>query len=234
MVRALAFHLPQFHPTVENDAWWGTGFTEWTNVARARPRFHGHEQPRLPGDLGFYDLRLAESRRMQARFAAEAGLSGFVFYHYWFNGRRLLNAPVDGILNDPDYRFPFCLSWANENWTRAWDGGASQILMEQAYSREDDRAHIQWLITLMRDDRYITFDGMPVLLVHRGLFCRIPARPPRSGVTRWPMPGFRASTCCGPSTSARSPETLSHWASTLQSTSNPIFQRYLKPHARDR
>ncbi len=167
MVSALAYHLPQFHPTAENDAWWGKGFTEWTNVARARPRFRGHEQPRLPRDLGFYDLRLAESRRMQADLAAQSGLQGFVFYHYWFNGRRLLSAPVDGILEDPEYRFPFCLSWANENWTRAWDGGASQILMQQSYSREDDRAHIRWLVGVMHDDRYITFDGKPVLLVHR-------------------------------------------------------------------
>ena len=176
MLRPLAFYLPQFHPIPENDLWWGPGFTEWTNVTRATPRFRGHMQPRLPRDLGFYDLRLAEARRSQATLARDAGIDGFVFYHYWFNGRRLLHEPIDGILSDPGYTFPFCFSWANENWTRAWDGGANEVLLGQSYSEEDDRAHIRWLLSVMKDERYIKREGRPVLLVHRVSMLPDPSR----------------------------------------------------------
>jgi lipopolysaccharide biosynthesis protein len=165
-VRVLAFHLPQFHPIPENDEWWGAGFTEWRNVVRARPLFPGHYQPHLPADLGFYDLRLAETRAAQAEMAAAYGVSGFCYYHYWFNGRRLLERPVDEILRSQMPRFPFCLCWANENWSRRWDGRAQEILVAQSYSHEDDRAHIRHMLPALADSRYIRIDGRPLFLVY--------------------------------------------------------------------
>jgi lipopolysaccharide biosynthesis protein len=166
-MRTLAFHLPQFHPIPENDEWWGKGFTEWTNVVKARAAVPGHEQPRLPADLGFYDLRLPEARAAQAALAREYGVDGFVYYHYWFNGRRVLNRPVDDIvkLGQPD--FPFCLCWANESWTRTWDGRSGVPLLEQRYSAEDDEAHIRHLLPIMADPRYVRINGRPLLLIYR-------------------------------------------------------------------
>jgi len=166
-LRAVAFHLPQFHPIAENDEWWGKGFTEWTNVVRARPRFPGHFQPHLPADLGFYDLRLPEARRAQAELAGSYGIYGFCYYHYWFNGRRLLERPVNEIwkMGEPD--FPFCLCWANENWTRRWDALESEILMKQEYGLDDDLDHIRGLIPLFADHRYIHVQGKPLFLVYR-------------------------------------------------------------------
>src|SRR4051812_40624877 len=163
-VRAIAFYLPQFHPIPENDAWWGKGFTEWTNVAKARPLFRGHYQPHLPADLGFYDLRLSEARVAQAELANAYGITAFCYYHYWFNGRRLLERPLEGVLASGVPDFPFCLCWANENWTRVWDGGDRDILMQQHYSASDDTAHIHALLPVFADARYLRIDGRPIFL----------------------------------------------------------------------
>lgn len=165
-LRAIAFYLPQFHPVAENDAFWGAGFTEWRNTVQARPRFPGHEQPHLPADLGFYDLRLAETRSAQAEMARTAGLSGFCYYHYWFSGKRVLNAPFDAVLSSAEPDFPFMLCWANENWTRAWDGSAHQVLLAQTYSDEDTRAHARHLAPAFADPRYIRIDGRPVFAIY--------------------------------------------------------------------
>lgn len=166
-LRCVAFHLPQFHPIPENDAWWGKGFTEWTNVASARPVVPGHHQPHLPADLGFYDLRLPETRAAQAELARQHGVDAFCYYHYWFNGRRLLQRPVDEIVASGEPDFPFCLCWANENWTRAWDGRSGQTLLEQHYSDADDMAHIRHLLPILADRRYLRVGGRPALLVYR-------------------------------------------------------------------
>lgn len=166
-VRAIAFYLPQFHPVPENDEWWGKGFTEWRNVAKAKPLFPGHYQPHLPADLGFYDLRLPEVREAQAELARQHGIHGFCYYHYWFNGRRILERPFNEVLVSGKPDFPFCLCWANENWTRTWDGGDKHVLLEQNYSDEDDLAHIQSLIPAFKDPRYIRIDGKPLFLVYR-------------------------------------------------------------------
>jgi lipopolysaccharide biosynthesis protein len=175
-LRALAFYLPQFHPIPENDRWWGPGFTEWTNVVKARPLFDGHYQPHLPADLGFYDLRLSETREAQAGLAAQHGLSGFCYYHYWFGGKRLLNRPFDEVLQSGRPNFPFCLCWANESWTRRWDGRSGEVIMAQEYSTEDDNAHIEHLIPAFEDERYIRIDGRPLFLVYRTELLPDPAR----------------------------------------------------------
>jgi Glycosyltransferase WbsX len=162
----LAFYLPQFHPVPENDAWWGPGFTEWRNVVRAAPEFEGHYQPHLPGELGFYDLRLPETRVAQAELARQHGVDGFCYYHYWFGGRRILERPFDEVLDSGSPDFPFCLAWANEPWTRNWDGGNQEVLIGQEYSDEDHDAHIEYLIRAFRDPRYIKINGRPLFLIY--------------------------------------------------------------------
>lgn len=167
-VRLLAFLLPQFHPIPENDAWWGTGFTEWTNVTTARPFFPEHEQPKLPADLGFYDLRLPEVRAAQAALAQRYGIHGFCYYHYWFSGKQLLERPFNDVLQSGEPDFPFCLCWANEPWSRRWDGRPKDVLQPQSYSHDDDVAHIRWLMPALADPRAITIDGRPVFIVYQG------------------------------------------------------------------
>ncbi|MEA2900171.1 MAG: hypothetical protein QOH36_58 [Actinomycetota bacterium] len=166
-LRFLAFYLPQFHPIPENDEWWGPGFTEWTNVVQARPLFRGHHQPHLPADLGFYDLRLPETRAAQADLARGHGIDGFCYYHYWFGGRRLLERPFQEVLRSGSPDLPFCLCWANENWTRVWNGKEDQVLLRQEYSDDDDLAHVRWLAEAFADPRYLRVDGRPVFLVYR-------------------------------------------------------------------
>lgn len=165
-MKVISFYLPQFHPIPENDAWWGKGFTEWTNVAKAKPLFKGHHQPQLPADLGFYDLRLEESRVAQAELAKEYGIGAFCYYHYWFNGKMLLERPFNEVLTSGKPDFPFCLCWANENWSRRWDGLAQDILAAQNYGEYDPVKHMEWLTQAFKDPRYIRVAGKPLFLLY--------------------------------------------------------------------
>ncbi|MBR0434114.1 MAG: glycoside hydrolase family 99-like domain-containing protein [Bacteroidaceae bacterium] len=169
-VRIIAYYLPQFHPIPENDAAWGPGFTEWTNVAQARPLFRGHYQPRIPADLGFYDLRLPEVREQQAALAREAGIEGFCYWHYWFgNGKMLLERPFEEVLKSGKPDFPFCLAWANHDWTTGtWQkGGSNRMIAKQEYPGEEDyKAHFDYVLPAFRDHRYITVDGKPLFVIY--------------------------------------------------------------------
>jgi glycosyltransferase involved in cell wall biosynthesis len=179
--KVLAYYLPQFHAVAENDAWWGPGFTEWTAISRGMPRFSGHYQPRIPRELGHYDLGDVETMRRQIAMAEAAGIFGFVPYFYWFNGRRLLERPLEAFLADRTLDFPFALMWANENWTRRWDGSDKEVLISQDYRSEDDAALLECFARHFADPRYIRIGGRPVLMIYR------PALIPDCAITvaRW-------------------------------------------------
>ncbi|WP_299087612.1 MULTISPECIES: glycosyltransferase WbsX family protein [Microbacterium] len=183
LARAIAYYLPQFHPIRENSEWWGPGFTEWTNVAKARPLFRGHVQPHVPADLGFYDLRLAESRQAQADLAVEYGVEAFCYWHYWFGGgTRILERPFQEVLASGSPGLKFCLGWANQTWTGIWHAAENRILREQRYlGAEDDRMHFDAVLPAFRDDRYLRVNGKPVFYVFR------PEELPRADefVDRW-------------------------------------------------
>lgn len=160
-VRIVAMYLPQFHPIPEYDCGRGKGFTEWCDVAQARPLFSGHQQPRLPGRLSFYDLRLPETRAHQAELARAHGIEAFCYWHYWFSGRRLFERPFDEVLRSGEPDFPFCLAWANRQWP---DHG--QNLIEQTYSPGDDEVHARWLVEAWSDPRWLRVDGRPVFAIY--------------------------------------------------------------------
>lgn len=167
-LRAIALYLPQFHPIPENNEWWGEGFTEWTNTAKAKPLYRGHYQPHIPADLGFYDLRLSEVRQAQTQMARSAGIEAFCYYHYWFAGRRILERPFQEVLLSGQPNFPFCLCWANETWTGIWHGAPDRVLIEQTYPGEDDhRAHFKALLPAFLDPRYVCVDGKPIFLIYK-------------------------------------------------------------------
>ena len=173
--RVIAFYLPQFHPIPENDKWWGKGFTEWTNVGKAKPLFKGHYQPRVPADLGYYDLRMPEVREAQADMAREAGIEGFCYWHYWFgNDKMLLERPFKEVLESGNPDFPFCLGWANHSWTnKTWEVGTKKVkedfLMQMYYSVEDYIKHFDYVLPAFKDKRYICVDGKPLFLIFRPL-----------------------------------------------------------------
>lgn len=191
-VRTLAFYLPQFHPTPENDLWWGRGFTEWTNVTKARASYAGQYQPHLPSDLGFYDLRNPDTLRAQGELAARYGIDGFVVYYYNFGARRVLHKPIEVARANPDIPFHWCLCWANENWTKHWDGGTREILLEQSYDDDTLASIIADAVEQAADPRYIRVDGKPLFLLYRPLLlpdCKAFAAMAREAFAKAGFPG---------------------------------------------
>jgi lipopolysaccharide biosynthesis protein len=166
-VRLIAFYLPQFYPFQQNDLWWGTGFTDWTNVTRARPNWEGHYQPRVPADLGYYDLSRPETMDRQWQLAQRYGVDAFCYYYYWFAGTRLLDRPLERLLDPAQPAQPFCLCWANENWTRRWDGQDRDVLIAQRHSADDDVAVIRDMARYISHPSYLRVDGRPLILVYR-------------------------------------------------------------------
>jgi hypothetical protein len=186
-IKAIAFYLPQFHPIPENDKWWGTGFTEWTNVRRGEPQFNEHHQPHVPSDLGYYDLRETAVLEKQIALAQAYGIYGFCLYYYWFAGKILLDLPIRYLLERGKPDFPFCICWANENWTRRWDGKENDILIAQQHSPEDDLAFLKNIESVLLHKNYIRVEGKPLLIVYQ------PALLPdaRATAARW-REAFRA------------------------------------------
>ncbi len=181
-MEVIAHYLPQFHPVPENDEWWGRGFTEWTNVAKARPLFWGHVQPHLPGELGFYDLRVPEVREAQAGLARRYGVTALCYWHYWFGGKQLLERPFDEVLASGSPDLPFCVAWANQTWSGIWHGAPDRILIEQTYpGPEDEERHFAYLLDAFRDGRYLRIDGRPVMFIYKPGELPEPAR----FVDRW-------------------------------------------------
>lgn len=169
-VKFLAYYLPQYHPIPENDLWWGKGFTEWTNVVKAKPLFKEHYQPILPADLGFYDLRLPEVQEKQAKMAKDHGVDGFVYYQYWFGrGKMLLEKPAEAMLKNKNIEIPFCFCWANETWKGVWHGlDSPNVLLEQTYNGEKDYiAYFNYLLPFFKDERYIKIENRPMFHVYR-------------------------------------------------------------------
>ena len=166
-VRLIAYFLPQFHPVKENDAWWGPGFTEWTNVVKSLPHYLGHKQPRLPADLGFYNLSYPDVLRRQAALARRGGIYGFCIHNYWFSGHKLLEKPLNIILENRDIDIRFCLNWANESWSRRWDGSENDILLQQLYEPGDDVRYAESILPALVDPRYIKIDGRPLIMFYR-------------------------------------------------------------------
>lgn len=170
--KVIAYYLPQYHPFKENDEWWGKGFTEWTNVGKAKPLFHNHYQPKVPSDLGYYDLRMPEIREQQAQLAKEAGIYAFCYWHYWFGGkgRQLLNEIIDDVIESHKPDFPFCFGWANESWkAKQWEKhGTDKILMEQRYcGKQDYDDHFEYVLKAFKDKRYVKIENKPLFLVYK-------------------------------------------------------------------
>ncbi|UOE55160.1 glycosyltransferase WbsX family protein [Cytobacillus oceanisediminis] len=168
MTKVLAFFLPQFHQIPENDKWWGEGFTEWTNVKKSVPLFQNHQQPRIPEKENYYNLLDKDIQEWQSEIALKNGVGGFCYYHYWFNGKKLLEKPAEQMLDNKKITIPFCFSWANEPWTRAWDGKDKEILMPQEYGEEEDwEQHFEYLLPFFKDERYIKQGNKPLFLIYR-------------------------------------------------------------------
>lgn len=167
LVRYIAYYLPQFHAIPENDEWWGPGFTEWTNISKALPRYVGHYQPRLPDELGFYDLSTVKALKKQVELAKRGGIYGFCIHNYWFSGKTILDTPLKLLIENKDIDFKFCINWANESWSRRWDGSDTHILMKQNYAPGEDLQYAEYVSQFVKDDRYIRVNGRPLIMLYR-------------------------------------------------------------------